>query len=491
MRNGKPVRQRRGRGNNHGRKQGERSNHGRKPKRPNVLVIFGHETGQTNISAYSHGLMGYQTPHIDRIAREGMLFTDYYGEQSGTGGRAAFATGQSVIRSGLSKVGGPGTMLGMRAEDPTVAELLKPLGYATGQFGASHLGDRDADLPTRHGFDQFFGDRAQKNQKTAAPDKKVEAPDGELVVAAQAWIKQQSEARTPWFCWINTSQPRTPVKPEQRGLARDWQASRRDAMLGHDSEVGALLDLLDELDVADDTIVVYTTASGPPANARTDGASTPFRNEIATTFEGAFRVPALIRWPGKIKAGSVSNEIVSHLDLLPTILAAAGDPEIKNKLLAGHTAGRKTFKAHLDGYDLLPYLTGKEAKGPRQDFFYFSEDGDLVAMRHDDWKLVFLEERPGMLETWTELLLTPFVSSRAPKLFNLRTDPYEHADFTSDARRDWMSDGAALLVPARARLTKFLASLNQFPARQKAPSLTVDRVIGSLTPSARPGSFLG
>jgi arylsulfatase A-like enzyme len=496
--------------------------HGHGHKRPNVLVIFGDDIGQTNISAYSHGLMGYRTPNIDRIAREGVLFTDYYGEQSCTAGRAAFIMGQSVFRSGLSKVGMPGAALGMRPEDPTIAELLKPLGYATGQFGKNHLGDRDEHLPTMHGFDEFFGnlyhlnaeeepelpdypsdkdfpkfrkqfgprgvlhcwanpDGSQKIEDTGPLTKKrMETIDDEFLAAASGWIKKQTKAGTPWFCWFNTTHMhlRTHAKPDSIGQAGRWQSPYHDTMIDHDKVVGDLLDLLDDLGAAEDTLVVYSTDNGPHANTWPDGATTPFRSEKDTNWEGAFRVPAMARWPGKIKPGTVSNELMSHLDLLPTILSAAGEPHIKEKLLAGHDAGRKHFKVHLDGFDMLPHLTGKTPKSPREGFFYFSDDGDLVAVRYDNWKIVFMEQRVrGTLAVWAE----PFVSLRAPKIFNLRTDPYEHADYDSNTYYDWMIDHAFLLVPTQQIVGKFLATFREFPPRQKAASFTIDQVMEKLT----------
>jgi arylsulfatase len=490
-------------------------------KKPNVLVIFGDDIGLTNISAYGHGVMGYRTPNIDRIAREGILFTDYYGEQSCTAGRAAFIMGQSVFRSGLSKVGLPGAKLGMRPEDPTIAELLKPLGYATGHFGKNHLGDRDEHLPTLHGFDEFFGNLYHLNaeeepelpdypqakdfptfRKTygprgvlhcwANPDgsqkvedtgpltrKRMETVDEEFLGAATAWIKKQDKAGTPWFMWFNTTHMhfRTHVKPESRGQSGRWQSPYHDAMIDHDKHVGALLALLDELEAADDTIVFYSTDNGPHANSWPDGATTPFRSEKNTNWEGAFRVPAFARWPGKIQPGTVSNELMSHLDWLPTILAAAGEPHIKEKLLGGHVAGRKTFKVHLDGYNLLPYLTGKEGKSPRSELFYFSDDGNLLALRYDNWKMVFMEQRcEGTLRVWAE----PFTPLRVPKMFNLRTDPFERADVTSNTYYDWLLDHAFLVVPTQQIVGKFLATFREFPPRQRAASFTVDQVMEQL-----------
>jgi arylsulfatase A-like enzyme len=494
---------------------------GKSHKKPNVLVIFGDDIGQTNLSAYSHGLMGYRTPNIDRLAHEGMLFTDYYGEQSCTAGRSAFILGQSSFRSGLSKVGMPGATLGLRPEDPTIAELLKPLGYATAQFGKNHLGDRDEHLPTVHGFDEFFGNLYHLNAEEepelpdyppardfgdfrkkfgprgvlhcwAHPDgsqkiedtgpltrKRMQTIDDDFLGAASGWIKKQSKAGTPWFCWVNTTHMhfRTHAKPESVGQSGRWQSPYHDVMIDHDRHVGELLKLVDDVGATDDTIVLYSTDNGPHANSWPDGATTPFRSEKNTNWEGAFRVPAMIRWPGKIKAGSICNDIVSHLDLLPTIMAAAGDPHIKEKLLGGYTAGRKTFQVYLDGYNLVPYLTGKEAKSPRQEFFYFSDDGDLLALRYDNWKAVFLEQRcQGTLQVWAE----PFTPLRVPKFFNLRTDPYERADITSNTYWDYLIDHAFLAVPTQAIVSRYLATFREFPPRQRAASFTVDQALEKL-----------
>jgi arylsulfatase A-like enzyme len=502
-------------------KSGKTNGNGHGHKKPNILVIWGDDIGQENISAYSHGLMGYRTPNIDRIAKEGMLFTDYYGEQSCTAGRAAFIMGQSVFRSGLSKVGLPGAAAGMHPEDPTIAELLKPLGYVTAQFGKNHLGDRDEHLPTMHGFDEFFGNLYHLNAEEepelhdypnpkefpdfrkkygprgvlhcwANPDgsqkientgpltaKRMETVDDEFLAAAKDWIKRQNKAGKPWFTWFNTTHMhfRTHTRPESLGQAGRWQSPYHDTMIDHDRHVGALLDLLDELGIADETLVVYSTDNGPHANSWPDGATTAFRSEKNTNWEGAFRVPAMVRWPGRIPAGTVSNEIVSHLDWLPTLVAAGGEPHIKEKLLSGYDAGRKTFKVHLDGHNLLPYLTGKDPKGPRKDFFYFSDDGDLVAVRYDNWKIVFMEQRcQGTLRVWAE----PFTPLRMPKIFNLRTDPYEHADVTSNTYYDWILDHAFLLVPTQEIVAKFLGTFREFPPRQKAASFGVDQVLDKL-----------
>src|SRR5262245_52862094 len=495
-------------------------------KKPNILVIWGDDIGQSNLSIFTKGVMGYRTPNIDRIANEGMLFTDYYAEQSCTAGRAAFIMGQSVFRSGLSKVGLPGATAGMQAADPTIAELLKPFGYATGQFGKNHLGDRDEHLPTMHGFDEFFGNlyhlnaeeepelrdypsekdfpefrkkygprgvlhcwaygkSGQKIQNTGPLTKKrMETVDEEFLAAAKDFIKKQNKAGKPFFVWFNTTHMhfRTHAKPRSKGQSGRWQSEYHDVMIDHDKHVGELLNLLDQLGIADNTFVMYSTDNGPHMNSWPDAGMTPFRNEKNPNWEGAFRVPCVVRWPGHIKPGPVSNQIVSHLDWLPTFLAMAGDPNVKDKLLKGHKAGSKTFKVHLDGYNLLPYLSGAESKSPRPSFFYFSDDGDLTALRYDHWKMVFMEQRvPGTLLIWAE----PFVPLRVPKLFNLRTDPYERADITSNTYYDWMMDHIFLFVPAQTIVGQFLATFKEFPPRQKAASFTVDQVMEKLTESTK------
>jgi arylsulfatase len=490
--------------------------------KPNILVIWGDDIGQSNLSCFTKGVMGYRTPNIDRIANEGVIFTDYYGEQSCTAGRSAFITGQSVFRTGLSKVGIPGATLGMQAEDPSIADLLKPLGYATGQFGKNHLGDKDEHLPTMHGFDEFFGNLYHLNAEEepelrdyppekdfpnfkknfgprgvlhcwARPNgkqkientgpltkKRMETVDDEFLAAAIDFIKRQQKARKPFFVWFNTTHMhfRTHVKPRSRGQSGRWQSEYHDVMIDHDKHVGKLLDLLDELGIADNTFVMYSTDNGPHMNSWPDAGMTPFRNEKNSNWEGAYRVPAMVRWPGKVKAGSVSNEIVSHMDWLPTFLAMAGEPDIKEKLKEGYKAGEKTFKIHLDGYNLLPYLTGQEKKSPRVEYFYFSDDGDLTGLRYDNWKLVFMEQRAtGTLRIWAE----PFVPLRVPKLYNLRTDPYERADITSNTYYDWFLDHVYLLMPAQSAVGEFLKTFKEFPPRQKAASFTVDQVMEKLT----------
>ena len=481
--------------------------------RPNILVIFGDDIGQTNLSAYSFGLMGYRTPNIDRLAKEGMMFTDYYAEQSCTAGRSTFITGQCTLRTGLSKVGIPGATVGLQARDATIAELLKPLGYATGQFGKNHLGDRDEYLPTNHGFDEFFGNLYHLNaeedpenhfypqdpafRKRFGPrgvlrtfadgriedtgpltKKRMETIDDETSAAAIDFIQRQAKAKKPFFCWFNSTRMhfRTHVRADHRdkpGL--NSRTEYADGMIEHDATVGTILKAVDDLGIADNTIVIYTTDNGPHQKSWPDAGTTPFRSEKNTNWEGAFRVPCLIRWPGRIQPGSVSNEMVSGLDWMPTLLAAAGDPEIKEKLLKGHQAGAKSFKVHLDGYNQLPYLTGQQDKSARKEFMYFNDDGDLVALRFENWKVVFEEQRAtGTLRIWAE----PFTSLRFPKLFNLRADPYERADITSNTYYDWlMSDGAGVFIAAPAVAAQFLDSFKEYPPSQRPSSFSIDQIV--------------
>jgi arylsulfatase A-like enzyme len=499
--------------------------------RPNILVIFGDDIGQTNVSAYSMGLMGYRTPNIDGIAKEGMIFTDYYAEQSCTAGRSSFITGQATLRTGLSKVGIPGATVGLQARDATIAEALKPLGYATGQFGKNHLGDRNEFLPTVHGFDEFFGNLYHLNAEEDPEDfnyprdpkfrelfgprgvlrckatieddpseqprwgrvgkqaiedtgpltrKRMETIDDETSDAAVDFIKRQVAAGKPFFCWMNTTRMhfRTHVRAEHRdqpGLTARTEYA--DGMVEHDGAVGKLLKALDDLNIANDTIVLYTTDNGPHENSWPDGAMSPFRSEKATNWEGAFRVPCMIRWPGRIKPGEVSNEIISGLDWFPTLLAAAGDADIKEKLLKGYDAGGKTFKVHLDGYDQLPYLTGRQPKSARQDFVYFNDDGDLVGVRVANWKIVFEEQRaPGTLRVWAE----PFTALRTPKLFDLHSDPYERADITSNTYYDWLLSKAYVFLGAQEVIGKFLETFKEFPPSQRPASFTIDQAMEKL-----------
>jgi arylsulfatase A-like enzyme len=496
--------------------------------RPNILVIFGDDIGQTNVSAYSFGVMGYKTPNIDRLAREGMMFTDYYAEQSCTAGRSSFITGQATLRTGLSKVGLPGAALGLQAEDITVVAALKPLGYATGQFGKNHLGDRNAYLPTVHGFDEFFGNlyhlnaeeeperpdypkepafRAQFGPRgvlrTKATDrddptvdprfgrvgkqtiedtgpltkKRMETIDDETADAAIDFMQRQVRAKQPFFTWFNSTRMHlyTHVRPSM--LGRSGISEYFDGMLEHDDDVGKLLKALDDLGVADNTIVVYTTDNGPHMNSWPDGGYTPFRNEKNSNWEGAFRVPAFIRWPGHIRPGTVSNEMFSGLDWFPTLLAAAGDLDVKERLLSGWQTGGATYKVHLDGYNQLPYLTGQQDKSARKEFFYFNDDGQLVALRYENWKFVFCEQRvEGTLRIWAE----PFVCLRVPKIFNLRMDPYERADVTSNTYYEYLLERAFLVVPTQAIVGQFIATFRDFPPRQRPSSFSVDQIMDQL-----------
>ena len=499
-------------------------------KKPNILVIWGDDIGIWNLSCYSRGMMGYRTPNIDRLAAEGMMFTDSYGEQSCTAGRSAFITGQSVFRTGLSKVGAPGMDVGLQAEDPTIAELLKGQGYATGQFGKNHVGDLNKFLPTVHGFDEFFGNLYHLNAEEEPEDrdypdpsqfpqfkaafgprgvihswatdkddpteqprwgrvgkqriedtgpltkKRMETCDDEFVAAARDFITRQSKAGKPFFCWVNTTHMhvRTHTKPESVGQAGRWQSAYHDTMVDHDKNVGELLELLDTLGIADDTFVMYSTDNGPHMNTWPDGAMTPFRSEKNTNWEGAYRVPLLVRWPKHVPAGVVTNDIVQHHDWLPTFLAMAGEPEINQKLLQGYGTGGKKFKVHIDGYNLLPFLTEKGVKSPRKGFIYFSDDGDLVAVRFDNWKVVFMEQRKaGTLAVWAE----PFVPLRFPKLFNLRTDPFERADVTSNTYYDWFLSKDYMVGAADAIVEEFLQTFREYPPRQRAATFTIDQAV--------------
>lgn len=497
---------------------------------PNIVIIWGDDIGQSNVSAYSQGLMGYRTPNIDSIATDGMIFTDYYGEQSCTAGRASFITGQHGLRTGLTKVGLPGAATGLRKEDPTFAELVKPLGYATGQFGKNHLGDRNEYLPTVHGFDEFYGNlyhlnaeeepehpdypkdpafrekfgprgvldckATDKDDTTVDPRfgkvgkqtindtgpltrKRMETIDDDVAERAAEFISRQSKAKKPFLVWVNFTHMhfRTHVKPESKGQSGRWMSEYADAMIDHDKNVGTILEAIDAAGIEDNTFVMYSTDNGPHMNSWPDAAMTPFRNEKNSNWEGAYRVPCAVRWPGKIKPGSVSNEIVSHLDWLPTLLAMAGDEEVKEKLLKGYKVGDKTFKVHVDGYNLVPYLTGEVEDVPREDFIYCNDDQQVTGLRYDNWKLVFMEQRArGTLQIWAE----PFVSLRLPKIFNLRTDPYERADVTSNTYYDWLIDHAFLLVPAQTYVGRFLETFQEFPQRQKAASFNLDEVMSKL-----------
>ncbi|WP_158803680.1 MULTISPECIES: arylsulfatase [unclassified Acidisoma] len=483
-------------------------------KKPNIVVIYGDDIGITNLSCYSFGMMGYKTPNIDRIANEGLKFTDYYSEQSCTAGRSAFITGQSVFRTGLSKVGIPGSNIGLSTKDPTIAELLKPLGYSTGQFGKNHLGDKDEFLPTNHGFDEFYGNLYHLNaeEDPEQPDypkdpafrrrfgprgvihsfadgriedtgpltrKRMETIDDDIAARSADFIDRQVKANKPFFMWVCFTHMhlRTHAKPSSAGQAGPDQSIYHDVMIDHDKNVGTVLDKIDALGIGNDTIVVYSTDNGPHANSWPDAATTPFRSEKDTNWEGAFRVPAVVRWPGKIKPGSVSIDIFHAMDWMPTFLAAAGESDIKDKLLAGYTIGDRSYKVHLDGYNQLPYLTGQAAQSARSEFFYFSDDGDLMCLRTGNWKFVFAEQRsPGTLEVWAE----PLTMLRIPKIFNLRTDPFERADVDSNTYWDWYLDHAFFIMEAQDLTAKFIASFKDYPPRQKAASFSIDQILANM-----------
>ena len=487
-----------------------------KTNKPNILIIWGDDIGWFNISAYNHGIMGYRTPNIDRIAKEGAMYTDWYGQQSCTAGRAAFITGQSPIRTGLTKVGLPGAKLGLQPEDPTIAELLKPQGYVCGQFGKNHLGDRDEFLPTAHGFDEFFGNLYHLNAEQepenedypknpefkkkfgprgvlhswANPDgtqriedtgsltvKRMETVDGEFLDASLKFMDAAVKNDKPFFCWFNSTRMHifTHLKKESQGVT--GLGVYPDGMVEHDGHVGQLLKKLDDLGIAENTIVMYATDNGAEEFSWPDGGTTPFRGEKDTNWEGAWRVPCMIRWPGVIKPGTVSNEIFSHQDMLPTLLAAAGEPDIVAKLKQGYTAGKKTFKVYIDGFNLLPYWKGEVKENPRPGFLYWSDDGDLMALRYGNWKVHFAEQRAEGFDTWQE----PFVHLRVPKLFNLRSDPFENASVAGDlSYKQWRVDRVFLLVPAAALVSQYMQTLMQFPPRQRPDSFTVGDVMEKL-----------
>ncbi|MFL5280905.1 MAG: arylsulfatase [Rhodopila sp.] len=492
-------------------------------KRPNILILWGDDIGWWNISYNSRGQMGYRTPNIDRIGNEGAAFTDYYGQQSCTAGRAAFITGQNPIRTGLTKVGMPGASVGLHAEDPTIAALLKPLGYATGQFGKNHLGDKDEYLPTVHGFDEFFGNLYHLNaeeepeqadypkdpafKKQFGPRgvlhcwadgkggqniedtgpltiKRMETIDDEVTEHALTFIDKVHKEGKPFFIWYNTTAMhfRTHSAEKHKGKS-GGQGEYNDVMVAHDEHIGQMLAKLDELGIADDTIVMYSTDNGPHYNSWPDAGITPYRSEKNTNWEGGWRVPAFVRWPGKIKPGSVFNDVCSHQDWLPTLLAAAGEADISKKLLDGHVADEKTFKVHIDGYNLLPYLTGEAAESPRKSFFYISDDGDILAIRMGDWKMVLAEQRAKQLMCWFE----PFVKLRAPKMFNLRRDPFERADESSNTYWDWVISHAYLLYGMQALVAQQIQAFMKFPPRQKPAAFNLDAVLAQVQDAAGGG----
>ncbi len=484
-------------------------------KKPNILVLWGDDIGWWNISYNSRGQMGYRTPNIDRVAEEGAAFTDYYAQQSCTAGRAAFICGQNPIRTGLTKVGMPGADIGLSDEDPTIADLLKPLGYVTGQFGKNHFGDKDEFLPTAHGFDEFFGNLYHLNAEEEPEDpdypkdpafrerfgprgvlhswvdgdggqriedtgpltkKRMETIDDEVTDRALEFIDEAHRSQTPFFVWYNTTAMHFRTHPADKHAGKSGQGFYNDVMVAHDENIGRMLDKLDELGIAEDTIVMYSTDNGPHYNSWPDAGITPFRSEKNTNWEGGWRVPAFVRWPGKIQSGTVLNGIVSHQDWLPTLLAAAGEPDINAKLREGHQAGEKSFKVHIDGINMLDYLTGEMDQSPRNEFFYVSDDGDILALRVGDWKVVLMEQRAKQLACWSE----PFIPLRVPKMFNLRRDPFERADENSNTYWDWMISHAYLMYGMQAVVAKQIGAFREFPPRQKPASFNLDAVLAQL-----------
>jgi arylsulfatase A-like enzyme len=490
--------------------------------KPNILILWGDDVGWWNISYNSRGQMGYRTPNIDRVANEGVAFTDYYAQQSCTAGRAAFITGQNPIRTGLTKVGMPGADVGLQKEDPTIAELLKPHGYTTGQFGKNHLGDKDEFLPTMHGFDEFFGNLYHLNAEEEPEDpdypkdpefkkkygprgvlhckadgnggqtiedtgpltiKRQETIDEETTEHAIRFIREAVDSDMPFFVWYNTTAMHFRTHRADKHEGKSGQGFYNDVMVAHDEHIGEMLDLLDELGITDDTIVMYSTDNGPHYNTWPDAGITPFRSEKNTNWEGAWRVPAFVRWPGVIEPGSVKNGIVSHQDWLPTLLAAVGEDDIKEKLEEGHEADGKTFKVHIDGENMLPYLKGEVDESPRRAFFYFSDDGDVLAIRMGDWKCVLMEQRAKTMLCWAE----PFVPLRMPKLFNLRRDPFERADENSNTYWDWLISHAYSIYAMQEVVSRRIDSFKKFPPRQTPASFNLDAVMKQLATSGDGG----
>jgi len=475
--------------------------------KPNILVIWGDDIGISNISAYSDGIMGYKTPNIDRIGQEGMRFTDYYGDQSCTAGRSTFITGQSGLRTGMTKVGLPGAPEGIKERDITIAEMLKDKGYTTGQFGKNHLGDRDEHLPTNHGFDEFFGNLYHLNAEEEPEDpdyptdpefkknfgprgvihsyadgkiedtgpltkKRMETTDEEFISAAQDFIDKSVAADKPFFVWLNTTGMHFRTYPAEKHLGKSGQGEYNDVMVAHDEYVGQMLDQLDTLGIADNTIVFYSTDNGVHFNTWPDAGVTPFRSEKNTNYEGAYRVPALVRWPGKIKAGSVSNEMIAHLDWMPTFAAVAGDNDLKKDMLQGKTIAGKSAKIHLDGYNLLPYMTGEVDKSPRTVFHYLDDEAFPVAIRMDDWKVTYAENRGHTMALWAE----PFTLLRMPKIFNLRRDPFEKAELNSNTYYDWMISKAYYIYKGLSTTGQFLSTFKEYPPSQPPGSWAVEAV---------------
>ena len=480
-------------------------------KRPNILVIWGDDIGTWNISHNNRGMMGYRTPNIDRLAREGVAFTDYYGQQSCTAGRAAFIGGSVPIRSGMTKVGLPGAAQGWQKTDVTMATVLKGQGYATDQFGKNHQGDRDEHLPTMHGFDEFFGNLYHLNaeeepenrdypkdpefRKKFGPrgvlkcradgkggqtientgpltKKRMETIDEETLAAAKDFLTRHAKAGTPFFCWWNGTRMHFRTHVKQANLGKSGQDEYGDGMVEHDGHVGELLKALDDLGLANDTIVLYSTDNGPHYNTWPDAGTTPFRSEKNSNWEGAYRVPAFVRWPSRYAAGTTLNGIVAHEDWLPTFATVAGAADIKERLLKGTEINGRRYKNHVDGYDMNDYLAGRVAESPRKEFWYVNDDGQIVAARYSDWKLVFLENRGEAFGVWRE----PFVELRVPLLFNLRRDPFEKAQHNANTYNDWFLDRAFVAVPIQAMAMKFLLTMKEFPPSQVPGSFNLSRI---------------
>ncbi len=480
-------------------------------KKPNILIIWGDDIGTWNISHNNRGMMGYQTPNIDRLGKEGVYFTDYYGQQSCTAGRAAFVGGCVPVRTGMTKVGLPGAKEGWQKTDVTIATVLKSQGYATGQFGKNHFGDRDEHLPTMHGFDEFFGNLYHLNAQEEPENldypknpeflkkygprgvlkckadgkggqtiedtgpltkKRMETIDEETIAAAKEFITRQAKAGKPFFCWWNGTRMhfRTHVKAEHRGISGQDEYS--DGMVEHDMQVGELLKLIDDLGLANDTIVQYSTDNGPHYNTWPDAGTTPFRGEKNSNWEGGYRVPCFVRWPGHFPANVTLNGIVAHEDWLPTFAAIAGAPEIKEKLLKGVELNGRTFRNYIDGYNQLDYLSGKVKNSPRNEFWYVNDEGGIVAARYGDWKVVFLENRGEQLDVWRE----EWQELRAPLLFNLRRDPFEKSQHNSNTYNDWFIDRIFVITPIAEMAGKFLKTMKDYPPSQTAGSFNLTKV---------------
>lgn len=488
-------------------------------KKPNILVIWGDDIGTWNISHNNRGMMGYSTPNIDRIAKEGVSFTDYYGQQSCTAGRAAFIGGNVPVRTGMTKVGLPGAEQGWQKTDVTMATVLKSQGYATGQFGKNHQGDLDEHLPTMHGFDEFMGNlyhlnaeeepehRDYPNEMVLAngktfreqfgprgvihswadgkggqriedtgplTKKRMETVDDETSAAAIKFIREQHKAGKPFFVWWNGTRMhfRTHVKEENTGISGPSGNEYHDGMVEHDMHVGQFLDLLDELGIAENTVVMYSTDNGPHFNTWPDAGTTPFRSEKNSNWEGAYRVPAFVRYPGHFQENVTLNGIVAHEDWLPTFAALAGATDIKEKLKTGVTLNGRKYRNYIDGYNMTDYLSGKTKESPRKEFWYVNDDGHVVAARYSDWKIVFLENRGEQFGVWME----PFTELRVPAIFNLRRDPFEKAQHNSNTYYDWLIDHAFVIVPIQQSAAKFLQTMQDYPPSQSPGSFNLSAI---------------